>query len=251
LKNASGADSDLKTLGALAALTGRANLSAALWRRADMEEPSLPPTLTAAPALLVFASLGGPIDSLRRLEREVADRLADSTLDDRDELVRQWLARSASLAAPVVAFKSLPQLRGTGDYLLDALADWAAGDATAVRRYLAEARASRRYPDRTIDVAYPETVMFTWLGDDPGAIAWLDATLAYLPQTAPGTFADNLARPGALVNAMALRADLAARTGDRTAAQLWAEAVVILWSDADDFLQPLVSRMRRLAQPDE
>jgi hypothetical protein len=51
-----------------------------------------------------------------------------------------------------------------------------------------------------------------------------------------------------LVRAMALRADLAAASGDHAAAARWAQAVTILWSDADQFLQPTVRRMRELAR---
>jgi hypothetical protein len=51
-----------------------------------------------------------------------------------------------------------------------------------------------------------------------------------------------------LVRAMALRAELAERVGDHRTAALWAAAVVELWTGADDFFQPLVSRMRGLSR---
>jgi hypothetical protein len=57
----------------------------------------------------------------------------------------------------------------------------------------------------------------------------------------------DVARAGTLVRALALRADLAARVGDRAASRVWARAVAVLWSGADPFLQPLVRRMARLA----
>ena len=53
---------------------------------------------------------------------------------------------------------------------------------------------------------------------------------------------------GSFVRAMVLRAELAARAGDRRAAARWAAVVVELWSQADAPLQPLVIRMRRLAE---
>jgi hypothetical protein len=236
-----------QTLAGVAALTGRANLAAALLRRNDGPSRGLPRSLQAAPALLVYASLGGPVDSLRSIERSVLDGLPGSSPPPRDDQILGWLGRAAALAAPAVTLESIQLMRGKGDYLVDVVAAWAAGDTAAVRAFLTELRASRQYPDRPIDAAYPEAVLFTWLRDDQGAIAWLDATLTTLTQAAPGTFNDP-ARPGALVNAMALRADLAHRTGDRLGARRWAEAVVILWSDADDFLQPLVGRMRALAK---
>jgi hypothetical protein len=236
-----------QTLAGVAALTGRANLAASLLRRGDGPSRGLPRSLQAAPALLVYASLGGPPDSLRSIERAVLDGLSESSPPPRDDQILSWLGRAAVLGAPAGTLEAIQRTKDQGDYLVDVMAAWAAGDTSSVRAFLAELRASRQYPDRAIDAAYPEAVLFTWMHDDHGAIAWLDGTLTNLTQAAPGTFNDP-ARPGALVNAMALRADLADRTGDRLGARRWAQAVVILWSDADEFLQPLVGRMRALAK---
>jgi hypothetical protein len=48
---------------------------------------------------------------------------------------------------------------------------------------------------------------------------------------------------------MALRAELAATRGDRAVARRWADAVIALWGDADQGLQPLVGRIRALGSP--
>jgi hypothetical protein len=45
---------------------------------------------------------------------------------------------------------------------------------------------------------------------------------------------------------MALRAELASRTGDRPTARRWAQAVVALWEKGDRTVQPLIERMRPL-----
>jgi hypothetical protein len=50
---------------------------------------------------------------------------------------------------------------------------------------------------------------------------------------------------GSLARALALRARLAAAT-DAGAAAGWARALLILWEDADAFLQPTLDEMRRL-----
>jgi hypothetical protein len=47
---------------------------------------------------------------------------------------------------------------------------------------------------------------------------------------------------------MALLAELADQRGDHAASHRWASAVSILWSDADQFLQPVVRRMRVLSK---
>jgi tRNA A-37 threonylcarbamoyl transferase component Bud32 len=246
LADASAIDAEPSGLAGLAALTGRANLAAALLRRSVTLVRSLPPALQPAPALVVYASLGGPVDSLRSIEQDILDRIAQAPTPPRDDQVVSWLGRAATLAAPVLSLQSIQRMKGKGDYLVDGFATWLEGDTVGGRAFLARLRDSRGHADRSIDAAYPEAVFFTWTHDDRGAIAWLDPTLSRLPQATPGTF-DDPARAGALVNAMALRATLADRAGDRAGARRWAQAVVILWSDADGFLQPLVSRMRALA----
>jgi hypothetical protein len=50
-----------------------------------------------------------------------------------------------------------------------------------------------------------------------------------------------------LVRGMVLRAELAAEAGDSATAKRWANDVVLLWSGADQELQPTVKRMRELA----
>jgi hypothetical protein len=46
---------------------------------------------------------------------------------------------------------------------------------------------------------------------------------------------------------MSLRARIARDMGNDREARRWAAAVVVLWSDADAFLQPLVNELRQLA----
>jgi hypothetical protein len=58
---------------------------------------------------------------------------------------------------------------------------------------------------------------------------------------------DQLPEVATLVRGMALRAELAARAGDPTAARRWAQDVLTLWSNADSELQPTITRMRIIA----
>jgi hypothetical protein len=84
------------------------------------------------------------------------------------------------------------------------------------------------------------------MGEDSAAAAWLDPTLRTLATAAPRISADPAA-PGALVRAMAFRAELAQRLNQPEQAKRWAIAVKVLWTNADPFLQPVVTRMARIA----
>ena len=161
----------------------------------------------------------------------------------------QWLGRPAALAFPHYRFGAVGRLASRGYYLLDAEAASLHGDTLAVRRIFADVNAARRTvlaPDLTFDSLYPEAWLLGSLEGPRTAIAWLDPTLGSLSASAPQSFVD-LANAGALVQAMALRASLAEQIGDHATAAQWARAVSVLWSGADEFLQPTVLRMRALA----
>jgi len=234
----------------LAALTGRAGLAAGLSRHpavlADWDVPG-PLTNTAGP-LRVFAALGGPLDSLGELEQRT-----DAVIDRRFVMPLQqqarmdWLSRPAALAFPSYRFRSLEKLVGGGNYLLDAEAALLRGDTAVIRRTFTDLEAARRSTPAaiTLDALYPETWLLAQQGDVRRAIEWLDPTLTALPASDPETFLDP-ANAGALVQAIALRAELAERVGDQVNARRWAAVVTTLWSDADPFLEPVVRRMRRL-----
>jgi hypothetical protein len=236
----------------LAALTGHARLGAAVSRGpafiAEWEIPA-PIRETAGP-LLVFASLGGPGDSLKQLEREVAAAIeAGLPESGRQDVRSTWLGRAAGLEFPANRSTLPGSLAGHGNYLLDAEAAFARNDTLAVRRVLGDIKAARRSApasDLTFDALYPEAWLLASLGDPQAAIAWLDPTLGELAAAAPQKFVDP-ANAGALVQAMALRADLAERIGNHRNASKRARVVCILWGDADPFLQPTVLRMRALS----
>ena len=161
-----------------------------------------------------------------------------------------WLGRPAALAFPNYPFGSLGRLVGGGNYLVDVEAAFRRGDTATVRRKFSELRVARRSVppgDLTLDALYPEAWLYAALGDDSAAAAWLDPTLDGLLATSPEVFSDP-ANAGALVQAMALRSELAARMGDTGTAARWASVVSVLWADADAFLQPRVSRLRNLTR---
>ena len=236
----------------LAVITGRANTAAILSRRAaQIEHWTLPgPIAGFAPALLTFAALGGPIDSIRLLSAALSegiDQIPSPSL--RERLRSEWIGRAGTLAFPNLRLNELQSLAGTGDYLVEAQLAFARGDADSVRRILNRVRLARigKAPsDLALDALYPEAWLLTSIGDDSAAAAWLDPTLRALALAAPRVSTDP-ASPGALVRAMALRAELARRLDQPEQAKRWASAVKVLWKDADPFLQPVVLRMSRIS----
>jgi hypothetical protein len=248
---ARGSLSEARRLASLAVLTGRADLAASLSQEGAVEWRAPGPIARTAPPLLMYAALGGPADSLRGLEQRVAAAIDNLLpLPQREPARMEWLARPALIAFPSHRFTSITQLATSGHYLLDALAAYLRGDAPTVRQIFANLRTVRQGlapSDLTLDGLYPEAWLLAALGDPREAMAWLDPTLNTLAGTVPQILGDP-ARAGALVHAMAFRAELAERVGDRETARRWARVVVILWSDADTFLQPLVQRMERIAR---
>jgi len=160
------------------------------------------------------------------------------------------LLRPSALAFPVYRFRFLQTTAGSSFKVLDAQIALTKGDTARARRAFGEIGAGRQFAapfDITFDALYPEASLLADLGQQKAAIDWLDPTLTTLPLGAPQTFIDP-ENAGALVRAMALRAELAEHFGDTEAAARWANAVVILWQGSDSFLQPAVERMVRLAK---
>lgn len=237
----------------LAVLLGRAGLAADLARRAVPAGQLAPPAMIArtAPALLVFAALGGPRDSLAALELQVSERIRALRPDDRATPRAVWLARAAMVSFPDQPFATIAELEHTGEALIDAQAASMRQDSATVRAFLravAPQRLANDPADRTIDFVFSEAALYAAVNEPRRAAHWLDSTLHVLPRVPRQSLSDPV-RAGTLVRAMVLRADLAARLRDDRTAARWAAAVALLWSDADDFLKPVVTRMRALASP--
>jgi hypothetical protein len=129
----------------------------------------------------------------------------------------------------------------------------ARGDAALARAALDSVQAGRRLI-RPGDIALDRTLSEAWirvaLGDTTAAIRQLDLTLTALP-TLPSHLMQDPGMAAAVGPAMAYRAELAARTGDRGTAALWAGRVLTLWAHADPSLAPTIARMRQLARQAE
>lgn len=199
-----------------------------------------------AQALLVYAALGAPVDSIRELETRIDGAIPHLLLPAEQARARfALLGQAAGMAFPV--WKS-PMLESFGrqSYLVEAEAALAVGDRSKAAQVFERLRTARRSlppGEVSLDALYVEAWLLDALGESAAAVDWLDRGLEALPWSEPLTFA-NLASPPALVRAAALRAELAGRTGDKQVARRWARAVAILWSGADPALRPVVDRMR-------
>jgi hypothetical protein len=239
-------------LASLAGLTGRARLAARYAKESGVNEQVPSAIAQSGPALLAFAALGGPCDTLKTLEETVENSMAGLPEAGRSPIRARWLMRAAALAFPDCRLRTLaaaPQVAPQHDAqtnLLIALTS----DADAMRRALtavALARANFRPADIRMEGLLPGAAAFASIGDTRRAIDWLDPTLRVLRLSASQNLA-NVVQTGPLVRAMALRAKLAERVGDAATTRTWAMAVVTLWSGADAFLQPTVREMNRLAR---
>ncbi|MBI4545312.1 MAG: hypothetical protein HY703_08965 [Gemmatimonadetes bacterium] len=240
---------DARSLTTMAALLGRARAAARMARQAGPLSPlaTLPSNLEGeAQALLVYAALGAPVDSIRELETRIDGAIPHLLLPAEQARARfALLGQAAGMAFPV--WKS-PMLESFGrqSYLVEAEAALAVGDRSKAAQVFERLRTARRSlppGEVSLDALYVEAWLLDALGESAAAVDWLDRGLEALPWSEPLTFA-NLASPPALVRAAALRAELAGRTGDKQVARRWARAVAILWSGADPALRPVVDRMR-------
>jgi hypothetical protein len=249
----SGPDSLLESFASIASglanLTGRAHLAARLAStQMGARRLGVPPVLRlTAPALLTYAAIGGPGDSLLALERRV-DEVISAAVLPQDQLATrlEWLARPASLAFPGVALRSIQADWARQDFIVGLQAALLRGDSAGVITSLAQIKRSRtgmRPATLTPDGVLPEAVLYVQIGDIDGALDLLDPVLNALPQAAPRVLA-NPAPAASLVRLAILRAEIAWRRGDAPTARKWANAVVTLWSGADGFLDPTVRPLR-------
>lgn len=239
-----------RALASLAALTGQAALAARYARVAGGAPTAL---AQSAPALVAFAAMGGPRDSLRALESEVAAAMvAGLSETERTTAYSLWLLRAASLAIPnyVMSHVGAPRsMANPAENLVDA---WKQGDAARANRIVDDLRVLRRRrglqaSDVTADALYSEAAALAALGDSRSALIRLREGLDSLRFASPLTLADP-SRAGPLIRAAALRAELEARSGDPGQARAWARAIGILWANADEPARSIVQRMAPIAK---
>jgi tetratricopeptide (TPR) repeat protein len=242
----------------VAVLLGRPALAARLFvpddssflpAAADNQPVSLPfATTRIGLALLAYAAVGAPADSIAALETRASDAVARLPRPPgaRAEAASALLDTPASLAFDVLGPR--PAHRPPPAYNREMAMQWALaqGDTAFVRANLDTLRAATGPAppaDRlSTDAAYERARLFLALGDTTAAVRYLDGTL----ETLPGLYSallDYVPLAGTLVRIMALRAELAAARGEQEPARRWADAVVTLWGDAEPGLRPTLVRM--------
>lgn len=236
-------------LATLAVLTGRGTRAAAYMRQPPaVASMQVPPTLAqSAGPLLVFATLGAPIDSIRVLEEQVASGISFLPDSVQQEARMMWLARAAQLAFPDFRFASLTALAGHNDYMIDAQVAFLANNNDVVRRMYDTRRERRRFlpaGNVTLDALYPEAWLLNAIGEPQQARAWLAPTLSALRLVPTEKLSDPV-NAAALVQAMAFQARLSRLVGDSAGAARWEGVVAELWKGADASLQPRVRQMKR------
>jgi tetratricopeptide (TPR) repeat protein len=246
----------------LAALTGKTKRVVDLLRRSAVDyktltaegrelTPPLPVSMSAR-ALLGFVVMGGPADSIMRLEQQVGQLVQGNVPPPMRATVRNAVlllpAQIAFPLRPAVTFT--PPVPVPGD-IGETQAAFARGDsakARALLRATIAADAKMLPSELTLDVRYQYAWLAAASGDSAGAAALIDHGLNAL--TSYGQFLlDNVQTPASLVRMMALRADLAARAGDARTARQWASAAATLWAAADPDLDPMLAHLRALAAP--
>ncbi|HEV2751223.1 MAG TPA: hypothetical protein VGV12_11940 [Gemmatimonadales bacterium] len=203
-------------------------------------------------ALLTYAAVGAPRDSIAAYEHRTEDRLADLSASRRPAARSALLDRPAELVFDALGLRPAHRTEPPGPHR-EMLLQWslAHGDTALVRTTLdslSVAGGGRLATgESTPDVVYVYARLLLAVGDSATAVRTLDAPLDSLVALHTATL-KFLPLAGCIVRMMALRAELAAAQGDVRSARSWATSVVTLWSGAEPGLQPVATRMKRIAQ---
>ncbi len=251
------APSQAGALAGLAALVGRAHDAARLLAaeadslrlfRAFMD--ASPQSLRLRERYRAYASVGGPVDSLRVLPQRVDSVLSAERGSGAATALRYaLLADPAALAFPAAGPGPVHQGDGPNDVVR--MQAWLVqGNVAAVRSRLDTLRQMRRdvrVQDIAVSRLYEEAWLAAQIGDTARAQELLDGGMEATSGLSARVLSDPM-ESGSLLRAMLLRAEIAGRTGDKARARRWGQAVLVFWRDADPELQPTVERARRLIE---
>jgi tRNA A-37 threonylcarbamoyl transferase component Bud32 len=240
----------------LAAFLGREHDAVRLARAAGMSvgvgtAPEVPAIADASAALFMRAALGVCDDSVRTLPQRLATLLESYTGPAQRTRVREdLLERPLVLAVDCLgpgATLALSAPRGPMPRIYQLIAR---GETRRARAQLDSVQGGRILL-RPGEIALDRTRSEAWaraaLHDTAAAIRQLDLTLTALPTLSSHCLAEP-AMAAAVGRSMAYRAELAAQTGDRGAAALWATRVLTVWAHADPLLAPTIARMKQLTR---
>ena len=243
-------------IAAVAALRGRGARVVDLARKFPIEEVllsngevrRLPPALTAERAILDgYSDVGGPGDSILAASERVSE-LLQAVLSKRDADLMRWglLARPLTLGAPAIGPRPVAGLGPTSEFFVNALRALSQGNrrlAMSLLDSLSELHSVYAAGEISMDVVYGEAWLRTQLADTSGATRDLESALRGLPVATTRILYD-AAMAASLVRAMALRAELAYKAGDRTKAKYWADAVYSLWGQGDFTTQSTLEKVQ-------
>ncbi|MGE5803704.1 MAG: protein kinase domain-containing protein [Gemmatimonadota bacterium] len=223
------------------------------WDGTDVPDAPMP-VKQAALELMAYAAVGQPAESLRAGKRRVDQRVASwAGPVSREQLRLAVLHVPMGLAFETIGISDIHRRDAGGDYVIELQWATAHGDTAAARAELARQASLRtraRAGEPAINGTYAEAGVLLQLRDTAAAVAALDLSLQALPTL--GTYL--LEQPeqiGCAIRAMVLRAELAARAGDRATAARWGGAVATMWIHADAPLRATVARMRQLTNARE
>jgi tRNA A-37 threonylcarbamoyl transferase component Bud32/tetratricopeptide (TPR) repeat protein len=243
----------------IAALTGRANLTAKYWLSSIGSQSVTggvvaPIVAQRASRYFAYAALGvcGAALSAAREELDVAiRRYVDS--DIRRAVEADMAARASSLGTPCTNGTSALRIEAPTDLLQKAQQAFARRDlraSIALLETAAKARRNNRPGDLSPDYIFQDAWLRAQVGDTAAAVAALDAELETLPAFSAPMFAD-AASAASFGRSMALRSNLAVKRGEWDIAARWARALDVLWATADPPLRAIVAEVKgkaRLAQ---
>jgi hypothetical protein len=228
-----------------------------VWRVATDQAHVLPvpiPVADAGLALGAYAIFPGQADSVRtylkKTDSLISGFFAANRLPElRAAILSPALANAVVNTVDSVVRAVIRTLPKQADMLRRAQFSLLVGDTADARSAIASirSRAVGRAPGmNAVDGTLRQSVVELALRDTGAAVSRLDFMLRAL-STVPVSLLDQPEQATALVEAMALRAELAQQANDPKTARRWASAVVELWGGAPN-LSSFVNRMRRIAQ---
>jgi len=198
--------------------------------------------------LVAYASLGANADTTELLLLRFTQLLPSYFTDSASasEIREAILARPLALAYPVGG-ELFRTIAPRNNPLLQLISLEQHNDVPGTQRLLRDLQRRDRVGEPGfIELTYVHAKAELFVGDTSEATRMLDLTLQALPTLQP-MLLEQVPQVGALVRALALRAEIARAKGDGSTAVECAAAVRELFKDADPQLQPLVRRMRAIA----
>ncbi len=219
--------------GGLAALLGRPHVVAQSARQTAARLTHIPaPYQSDAAALIAYASMGEPLDSIRTIEQRLEQAIRSAVSpQDMDRVRYSALGQAAALALPVYVFQLVRDGATQSDYQLELGTAISSRDEARIREILDRIRETRRTlraADVTMDAVVVEAWFLSELGDMDAAIDWLDPPLEALRFQQPWEIESEPVQLASIMTAIQLRADLARRAGDEVEATRWADVVGIV-----------------------